>query len=62
MTHSQASKVRAAVRAVLVCVTAFGLGLSAEQVAALQLVAEAALQMFVKGDAVPASSDDAPAQ
>lgn len=35
---------RAALRAVLICGTAFGIGLDAAQVAAIQVVAEAALQ------------------
>jgi hypothetical protein len=43
-----ASKVRMAVRAALLCVTAFGLNLSAEQVAAVQLLAETLLQLLVK--------------
>ncbi len=37
-----------AVRAALLCVTAFGLNLSAEQVAAVQLLAETLLQLLVK--------------
>lgn len=41
---SRASALRALVRAALVCATAFGLDLSAEQVAAVQLVAESVLQ------------------
>ena len=36
------------VRAALVCVTAFGLNLSADQVAAVQLFAEAVLQLAVR--------------
>lgn len=40
-----ASKVRALVRSVLILVTAFGLDLSPEQVGAVQLVAEAILQL-----------------
>lgn len=40
--------VRAFVRAVVVCVTAFGVKLSAEQVAGAQLVLEAALQLGVQ--------------
>lgn len=40
-----ASKVRALIRSVLVLVTAFGLDLSPEQVGAIQLVAEAVLQL-----------------
>lgn len=43
------SQVRALLRAGLVCVTAFGLKLSADQVAAVQLFAEAALQAFYRG-------------
>jgi hypothetical protein len=50
MTQQYASKVRFAVRAVLVCITAFGLDMTAEQVAAVQLVAEAALQLIVRGN------------
>lgn len=49
MTTQYASKVRFALRAALVCVTAFGLSLSADQVAAIQLVAEAVLQFVVRG-------------
>lgn len=41
---SRASAIRALVRATLVCATAFGLDLTAEQVAAVQLVAETVLQ------------------
>lgn len=48
MSVKNASKIRFAVRAALVCVTAFGLRLSGDQVAAVQLLAEAALQFFVK--------------
>ena len=48
MSSEHASKIRMVVRAVLVCVTAFGLNLSADQVAAVQLVAEAALQLAVR--------------
>ena len=43
-----ASKIRMVVRASLVCVTAFGLNLSADQVASVQLLAEAVLQLVVK--------------
>jgi hypothetical protein len=50
-----ASKVRMAVRAALLCVTAFGLNLSAEQVAAVQLLAETLLQLLVK-DADPTAT------
>lgn len=42
------SKIRMAVRAVVVCATAFGLKLDANQVAAVYLVTEAVLQFFVK--------------
>jgi hypothetical protein len=48
ITVQYASKIRMAVRAVLVAVTAFGLNLSAEQVGAIQLAAEALLQLVVK--------------
>ena len=48
MTTQYASKVRLAVRAALVCITAFGLKLSGDQVAAVQLVAEALLQLVVR--------------
>lgn len=43
LTDSRTSALRALLRAIVVCVTAFGLKLSVEQVAAIQLVAEAAL-------------------
>lgn len=42
------SKIRMAVRAAVVCATAFGLKLDANQVAAIYLVTEAVLQFFVK--------------
>jgi|LakMenEpi03Aug12_release.lakeMendotaPanAssembly.Ray.scaffolds.fasta_scaffold4700623_2 hypothetical protein len=42
------SKIRMAVRAVVVCATAFGLNLTADQVAAVYLVTEAVLQFLVK--------------
>lgn len=45
------SKIRALVRAALVCLTAFGLDLDVEQVAALQLLAEAVLQLTYKDEA-----------
>lgn len=48
ITSHYASKIRLAVRAALVCLTAFGFQLSAEQVAAVQLLAEAALQLAVR--------------
>ncbi len=50
MTAKYASKIRMAIRAALVLVTAFGLNLTAEQVAAVQLAAEALLQLIVRGD------------
>lgn len=42
------SQVRAIVRAVLIVATSFGLGWTAEQVAAVQLLAEAILQVSFK--------------
>jgi hypothetical protein len=48
ITSSYASKIRLAVRSAVVCATAFGLRLSADQVAAVQLVAEALLQLIVR--------------
>lgn len=48
LSMKYASKIRFAVRAALVCVTAFGLDLSPEQVGAIQLVAEAVLQLVVR--------------
>lgn len=48
ITSQYASRIRMAVRAVLVCVTAFGFSLSAEQVASIQLLAEALLQLSVR--------------
>lgn len=48
MTSIHASKLRMVVRALLVCVTAFGLNLSGDQVASVQLLAEAVLQMVVR--------------
>lgn len=44
MKKLDSSKVRALVRSIAVLVTAFGLKLSGEQVAAIQLVVESALQ------------------
>lgn len=44
MTDRQASALRAVLRAVLVCLTAFGFDMSADQVAAVQLLGEAILQ------------------
>lgn len=43
-TEKRASAIRMLIRALLICITAFGLDLSADQVAAVQLVAEAAIQ------------------
>lgn len=48
MSKLQASRVRALVRAALVCAVAFGAGFTGPQVAACVLVAEAALQLFVR--------------
>lgn len=42
------SKVRALIRSAVVLATAFGLGLSAEQVAAIQVAVEAVLRVFYK--------------
>jgi hypothetical protein len=42
------SSIRGLIRAALICVTAFGFQLTAEQVAAVQLVAEAALGVFYR--------------
>lgn len=42
------SKVRLLVRAIVVCATAFGLKLSADQVAGIYLLTEAVVQIFVK--------------
>jgi hypothetical protein len=42
------SKIRMAIRALVVCATAFGLKLTADQVAAIYLVTETALQVAVK--------------
>jgi hypothetical protein len=50
MTVQYASKIRMAVRAILVTITAFGLDLSPEQVGAIQLTAEALLQLVVRGE------------
>jgi hypothetical protein len=47
------SKIRVLVRAVVVCATAFGLSLDANQVAAIYLVTEALLQFFVKDTPPP---------
>jgi hypothetical protein len=48
MTSVYASKIRMVVRTSLVCFTAFGLDISAEQVGAIQLLAEALLQLVVR--------------
>ena len=48
ITSTHASKIRLVVRAALVTLTAYGLRLSADQVAATQLLAEAVLQLFVR--------------
>lgn len=48
MTTIYASKIRMVIRAGLVCFTAFGLDISAEQVGAIQLFAEALLQLVVR--------------
>lgn len=45
---SQGTSLRFLLRAVLVCVTAFGLRLTAEQVGAVQLLAEAVLGVLVR--------------
>lgn len=42
------SKIRLLVRAIVVCATAFGLGLTADQVAGIYLLTEAAVQAFIK--------------
>lgn len=44
MNDARASAFRAMIRAVIVIGTAFGFGMSGEQVAAIQLAAEAVLQ------------------
>jgi hypothetical protein len=45
MTHS---KLRMLVRAVVVCATAFGLKLDQNQVAAIYLLTESLVQIFIK--------------
>lgn len=45
------TKIRALVRAVVVVATAFGFGLTAEQVAAIQVAVEAVLQVAFKDEA-----------
>ena len=44
LSDSRASALRTRLRAAVVCATAFGLKLSAEQVAAVQLATEAVIQ------------------
>lgn len=48
ITSVYASKIRMVVRATLVVITAFGLNLTADQVASVQLLAEAVLQLVVR--------------
>lgn len=48
ISSKYASKIRMFVRSTLVVVTAFGLKLSAEQVAAIQLFSEAVLALVVR--------------
>lgn len=50
MSRPTPAGLRALMRAALICITAFGLQLSADQVASIQLVAEAALQAFYRVD------------
>jgi hypothetical protein len=47
--------VSAAVRAVILCATAFGLGWTAEQVAAIMLAVEAVLGLFVRSRVTPSN-------
>jgi hypothetical protein len=47
------------IRAVVVLVTAFGLGLSAEQVASIYLVAEAVLSLVIRQRVTPVSEEPA---
>jgi hypothetical protein len=49
MTTEYASRLRMVIRAALVCTTAFGLDLTGDQVAAVQLLGEAVLQLLVRG-------------
>ena len=42
------SKIRLLIRAVVVCATAFGLDLTADQVAGIYLLTEAVVQVFIK--------------
>lgn len=55
---NRASAIRFLVRAVLVTVTAFGLDLSADQVAAVQLLAEAVLQLQAQWGVVGGGAAD----
>lgn len=48
-----AADLRAFLRAVTICVTAFWARLEPEQIGAVQMVAEAALQLFVRNPATP---------
>jgi hypothetical protein len=47
--------ISAAVRAVLVCLGAFGLGLSAEQIAAVVVAVEAVLALVVRRRVTPSN-------
>ena len=51
LNENRGSLLRSVIRAVVVCVTAFGFKLTAEQVAAAQLLSEAVLQAAVRWDA-----------
>lgn len=44
-SDNRATAIRSLIRALLVCATAFGLRLTADQVAAIQLAAEAAITL-----------------
>lgn len=57
ISFKYASRIRMLLRAVLVTVTAFGLHLSADQVAAVQLLGEAILAIVVKD--APTETDTA---
>lgn len=48
MMHLSKSKVRAIIRSLTAVATAFGLGLTAEQVVSVQVALEAVLQVFYK--------------
>lgn len=50
-TVKRAQDVRLAIRAVVLCAVAFGLNWSADQVAAVMLVAETTLRLAVKDSA-----------